>query len=94
MADGSEAISDWPILNALLSCANGADVVAVHSHGNRSQSAGQTCVADGTPLAAAKLAAVLDGDTGIGVVRHAEAGYDKAIEARRKAGLELKPAAA
>ena len=69
-------------------------VVAVHSHGNRSQSAGQTCVADGTPLAAAKLAAVLDGDTGIGVVRHAEAGYDKAIEARRKAGLELKPAAA
>lgn len=94
MADGSEAISDWPILNALLSCANGADVVAVHSHGNRSQSAGQTCVADGSPLAAAKLAAVLDGDTGIGVVRHAEAGYETAIEARRRAGLELRPATA
>ena len=89
MADGSEAISDWPILNALLACANGADVVAVHSHGNRSQSAGQTCIADGSPLAAAKLAAVLDGDTGIGVVRHAEAGYETAIAARRRAGLEL-----
>lgn len=94
MADGSEAIADWPILNALLSCANGADVVAVHSHGNRSQSAGQTCVADGTPLAAARLKAVLDGDTGIGVVRHAEAGYDQAIDMRRRAGLELKQATA
>lgn len=92
MADGSEAISDWPILNALLACANGADLVAVHSHGNRSQSAGQTCVADGTPLAADKLAAVLDGDTGIGVVRHAEAGYETAIAARKRAGLELAPA--
>lgn len=92
MADGSEAIADWPILNALLACANGADLVAVHSHGNRSQSAGQTCVADGTELAAAKLAAVLDGDTGLGVVRHAEAGYETAIAARDRAGLDLKPA--
>lgn len=89
MADGSEAISDWPILNALLACANGADVVAVHGQGNRSQSAGQTCVADGTPLAADKLAAVLDGDTSIGVVRHAEAGYEAAIAARDRAGLRL-----
>lgn len=93
MADGSETIADWPILNALLACANGADLVAVHSHGNRSQSAGQTCVADGTPLAAAKLGAVLDGDTGLGVVRHAEAGYEAAIEVRRRAGLALQPAA-
>ncbi|QIE57520.1 urocanate hydratase [Pikeienuella piscinae] len=89
MADGSEAVSDWPILNALLACANGADLVAVHSHGDRSQSAGQTCVADGSDLAAAKLGAVLDGDTGIGVVRHAEAGYESAIRARGRAGLDL-----
>ena len=92
MQDGSEAIADWPILNALLSCANGADLVAVHSHGNRSQSAGQTCVADGSELAALKLKAVLDGDTGLGVVRHAEAGYETALRRRDESGLGLGPA--
>jgi urocanate hydratase len=89
MQDGSEAIADWPILNAMLACANGADLVAVHSHGNKSQSAGQTTVADGSALAAEKLKAVLDGDTGIGIMRHAEAGYERAVENRRTLGLEL-----
>lgn len=84
MQDGSDAIADWPILNALLACANGADLVAVHSSGNTSQSAGQTFVADGAPESEERARAILDGDTGIGVVRHAEAGYDRAIENRRQ----------
>lgn len=88
MQDGSEAISDWPILNALLACANGADLVAVHSMGGySSQSAGQTTVADGAPGSAERLRAVLDGDTGIGIMRHAEAGYDRALENKRAYGL-------
>jgi urocanate hydratase len=88
MQDGSEAISDWPILNALLACANGADLVAVHSMGGySSQSAGQTTVADGTIETADRLRAVLDGDTGIGIMRHAEAGYEKALENKRAFGL-------
>jgi len=87
MQDGSGAIADWPILNALLACANGADLVAVHSHGNKSQSAGQTTIADGSPLAAERLRAVLDGDTGIGIMRHAEAGYERALENKRAFGL-------
>ena len=88
MQDGSEAISDWPILNALLACANGADLVAVHSMGGySSQSAGQTTVADGAPDTDDRLRAVLDGDTGIGIMRHAEAGYDRALENKRAYGL-------
>lgn len=89
MRDGSDAISDWPILNALLACANGADLVALHAHGNRSQSAGQTCVADGSDLAAEKLKAVLDGDTGLGIVRHAEAGYETAADIRARSDFRL-----
>jgi urocanate hydratase len=90
MMDGSEAISDWPILNAMLACSNGADLVAVHAMGGaRSQSAGQTTVADGTAESADRLRAVLDGDTGIGIMRHAEAGYPRAIENRRAFGLTL-----
>ena len=88
MQDGSEAISDWPILNALLACANGADLVAVHSRGGYSnQSAGQTTVADGNPLSAERLRAVLDGDTGIGIMRHAEAGYERALTNKAHYGL-------
>lgn len=88
MQDGSEAISDWPILNALLACANGADLVAVHSRGGYSnQSAGQTTIADGDPLSAERLRAVLDGDTGIGIMRHAEAGYERALTNKANFGL-------
>ena len=79
MKDGSDAIADWPVLNALLACASGADLVAVHANVGRMMSAGQTAIADGTPFAAERLRAVLDGDTGLGVARHADAGYEDAI---------------
>jgi urocanate hydratase len=89
MADGSDAIADWPILNALLACASGADLVAVHANAGRMMSAGQTAIADGTPEAAERLKAVLDGDTGIGIARHADAGYEsaRAAAARNNIGL-------
>jgi urocanate hydratase len=82
MADGSDAIADWPILNALLNTASGATWVALHHGGGvgigRSIHAGLVVVADGTPLAARRLERVLSNDPGIGVVRHADAGYDEA----------------
>jgi len=82
MADGSDAIADWPILNALVNTASGATWVSVHHGGGvgigRSIHAGQVCVADGTPLAAAKLERVLTNDPGMGVFRHVDAGYDEA----------------
>ena len=80
MKDGSDAIADWPILNALLNCSSGADLVAIHGLGGRGVSAGVTIVADGKPATAERLKRVLDGDPGIGVLRHADAGYDIAIE--------------
>jgi urocanate hydratase len=80
MRDGSDAIADWPMLNALLNCASGADLVAIHGLGSRGVSAGVTIVADGTPSAAERLKRVLDNDPGIGVLRHADAGYQTAIE--------------
>jgi urocanate hydratase len=89
MADGSDAIADWPILNALLACASGADLVAVHANAGRMMSAGQTAIADGTPQAAERLKAVLDGDTGIGIARHADAGYEAARDAARRNGIGL-----
>ena len=89
MADGSDAIADWPILNALLACASGADLVAVHANAGRMMSAGQTAIADGTPLAAERLKAVLDGDTGIGIARHADAGYESARDAAQRNGIGL-----
>jgi urocanate hydratase len=95
MADGSDAISDWPLLDALLTTASGADLVALHAGGGGyagySQSAGMTVVATGSEDAAARLRASLDADTALGVVRHAEAGYDEAREAAREHGLELAP---
>ncbi len=87
MRDGSDAIADWPMLNALLNCASGADLVAIHGLGSRGVSAGVTIVADGNPATAERLKRVLDGDPGIGVLRHADAGYDIAIERARETGL-------
>ena len=82
--DGSDAIADWPILNALLTTAGGASWVSVHQGGGvgmgKSIHAGQVIVADGSPLAADRLRRVLTADPGIGVVRHADAGYPRAVE--------------
>ena len=87
MRDGSDAIADWPLLNALLNCASGADLVAIHGLGSRGVSAGVTVIADGNPATAARLQRVLDGDPGIGVLRHADAGYDLAVEQAARTGL-------
>jgi len=87
MRDGSDAIADWPLLNALLNCASGADLVAIHGLGSRGVSAGVTVIADGSSATAARLQRVLDGDPGIGVLRHADAGYDLAVEQAARTGL-------
>src|SRR5215831_9460106 len=93
MADGSDAIADWPILNALVNTASGATWVSVHHGGGvgigRSIHAGQVCVADGTPLGGAKLERVLTNDPGMGVLRHADAGYDAASEVARERGVRI-----
>jgi urocanate hydratase len=93
MADGSDAIADWPILNALVNTASGATWVSVHHGGGvgigRSIHAGQVCVADGTPLAGAKLERVLTNDPGMGVLRHADAGYDEASQVARDRGVRI-----
>jgi urocanate hydratase len=93
MADGSDAIADWPILNALLNTASGATWVSFHHGGGvgigRSLHAGMVAVADGTDLAAAKLERVLTNDPGLGVLRHADAGYDRAAEVADRHGLPL-----
>jgi len=87
MRDGSDTIADWPLLNALLNCASGPDLVAIHGLGSRGVSAGVTVIADGNPATAARLQRVLDGDPGIGVLRHADAGYDLAVEQAARTGL-------
>jgi len=93
MRDGSDAIADWPILNALVSTASGAGWVSVHHGGGtgigRSIHAGQVAVADGTDLAAAKLERVLTNDPATGILRHADAGYETAVETARERGLRL-----
>jgi urocanate hydratase len=93
MADGSDAIADWPILNALVNTASGATWVSVHHGGGvgigRSIHAGQVCVADGTPLAAAKLERVLTNDPGMGILRHADAGYEKASTVAAERGVRI-----
>ncbi|MEX0788658.1 MAG: urocanate hydratase [Anaerolineales bacterium] len=93
MLDGSDAISDWPILNALLNTACGATWVSFHHGGGVgigfSQHAGQVIVADGSPEAARRLERVLTIDPGLGVVRHADAGYPAAIEAARQFGIRM-----
>jgi urocanate hydratase len=93
MRDGSDAIADWPILNALLNTAAGATWVSVHHGGGvgigNALHAGMVVVADGTDEAAERLERVLTTDPGIGVLRHADAGYDEALDAAREHGLEL-----
>src|SRR5207244_10367148 len=92
MQDGSDAIADWPILNALLNVAAGATWVSVHHGGGvgigNSIHAGMVVVADGTAEMAERLERVLTTDPGTGVLRHLDAGYDEAIEAARSHGLE------
>jgi urocanate hydratase len=84
MLDGSDAIADWPLLNALVNTASGATWVSIHHGGGvgigRSIHAGMVCLADGTDLAAEKLSRVLRTDPGMGVIRHADAGYDRALQ--------------
>ncbi|HSR19351.1 MAG TPA: urocanate hydratase [Anaerolineales bacterium] len=93
MRDGSDAVSDWPILNALINAVGGATWVSFHHGGGvgigYSQHAGQVIVADGTPEAARRLERVLTTDPGMGVVRHADAGYDEAILAARRHGIKM-----
>jgi urocanate hydratase len=93
MMDGSDAVSDWPLLNALLNTASGATWVSLHHGGGvgmgYSQHSGMVIVADGTPEAAARLERVLWNDPATGVMRHADAGYPQALDAARKAGLDL-----
>lgn len=93
MRDGSDAISDWAILNALINAVGGATWVSFHHGGGvgigYSQHAGQVIVADGTPEAAARLERVLTTDPGMGVVRHADAGYEIAIESAKRHGIKM-----
>jgi len=93
MRDGTDAVSDWAILNALINAVNGATWVSFHHGGGVgigfSQHAGQVIVADGTPQAAARLERVLTSDPGMGVVRHADAGYEIAIAAAKRHGIKM-----
>jgi urocanate hydratase len=93
MADGSDAIADWPLLNALVNTSSGASWVSIHHGGGvgigRSIHAGQVCVADGTPLAGQKLERVLTNDPGMGVIRHADAGYELAQEIAAERGVRV-----
>ena len=93
MLDGSDAIADWPLLNALVNTASGATWVSIHHGGGvgigRSIHAGQVCVADGTDLAAQKIERVLTNDPGMGVIRHVDAGYDRAVEVAEERGVRI-----
>ncbi len=93
MEDGSDAVADWPLLNALVNTAAGATWVSIHHGGGTgigySQHAGMVVVADGTELAARKLERVLTSDPGMGVVRHVDAGYERAIEVARERGVHI-----
>ncbi|MFW6085210.1 MAG: urocanate hydratase, partial [Gemmatimonadota bacterium] len=93
MRDGTDAVSDWPLLNALVNTAGGATWVSFHHGGGvgigYSQHAGQVIVADGTEAAARRLERVLTSDPGLGVARHADAGYERAIEVARAEGIRI-----
>ncbi|MEU7651656.1 urocanate hydratase [Micromonospora taraxaci] len=93
MADGSDAIADWPLLNALVNTASGASWVSIHHGGGvgigRSIHAGQVCVADGTALAGQKIERVLTNDPAMGVIRHVDAGYDSAREVADRTGVRI-----
>jgi len=93
MADGSDAIADWPLLNALVNTASGATWVSIHHGGGvgigRSIHAGQVTVADGSTLAAEKIARVLTNDPGMGVIRHVDAGYESAVAVAAERGVRI-----
>ncbi|MFJ8044653.1 urocanate hydratase [Kitasatospora sp. NPDC096147] len=93
MLDGSDAIADWPLLNAMVNVASGASWVSIHHGGGvgigRSIHAGQVTVADGTPLAGEKIRRVLTNDPGMGVIRHVDAGYDRASEVAAERGVRI-----
>ena len=93
MRDGTDAVADWPLLNALVNTAAGATWVSIHHGGGvgigYSQHAGMVVVADGTPLAAEKLDRVLTTDPGMGVIRHVDAGYERAIDVARERGVRV-----
>ncbi|MFT4010289.1 MAG: urocanate hydratase [Nocardioidaceae bacterium] len=93
MLDGSDAIADWALLNALVNTASGASWVSIHHGGGvgmgRSIHAGQVCVADGTPLAAQKIERVLTNDPGMGVIRHVDAGYPEAVAVAEAKGVRI-----
>jgi urocanate hydratase len=93
MLDGSDAIADWPLLNALVNTSSGASWVSIHHGGGvgmgRSIHAGQVCIADGTDLAAQKLARVLTNDPGMGVIRHVDAGYEHATTVAKERGVRI-----
>jgi urocanate hydratase len=93
MLDGSDAIADWPLLNALVNTASGASWVSIHNGGGvgicYSQHAGQVTVADGTKEMAARIERVLTNDPGMGVVRHVDAGYTEAKAFAEKAGVKI-----
>jgi urocanate hydratase len=93
MADGSDAIADWPLLNALVNTASGATWVSIHHGGGvgmgRSIHAGQVTVADGTALAGEKITRVLTNDPGMGVIRHVDAGYERAVEVADERGVRI-----
>ncbi|MGC9554645.1 MAG: urocanate hydratase, partial [Thermoplasmatota archaeon] len=93
MRDGSDAIADWPLLNALLNCAAGADSVSIHNGGGvgigLSTHAGMVVVCDGTRETDQRIRRVFVTDPGLGVVRHADANYPQAIDFARRAGIRL-----
>jgi urocanate hydratase len=93
MLDGSDAVADWPLLNALVNTAAGASWVSIHNGGGvgigYSHHAGMAVVADGTDLAAQRLERVLTSDPGMGVLRHVDAGYEHAIEFAKKTGVRV-----
>ena len=93
MLDGTDAVADWPLLNAMVNTSSGATWVSIHHGGGvgigRSIHAGQVSVADGTELAAKKLARLLTNDPGMGVIRHVDAGYDRAAEVAEERGMRV-----
>ena len=93
MRDGSDAVADWPLLNALLNTASGASWVSIHNGGGvgigYSLHAGQVTVADGTPEMARRIERVLTSDPGMGVIRHADAGYPQAIDFAHERGVKI-----
>jgi urocanate hydratase len=93
MKDGTDAVADWPVLNALLNTASGASWVSFHHGGGvgigNALHAGQVLVADGTPEMRDRIGRVLTNDPGLGVVRHADAGYEEAWDTARATGLKI-----